>query len=261
MFGISWGGFNAIQMAARNPPALKAFIAVDATDDLYQDDVHYIDGIMHLDSWEMSQDLDNARPGAPGLPRSTRAYFRDRFDTPPWMLTWKREQRDGPFWDRASLRGAVASRSACPAFTSAAGTTAIATAIPRMLEHAGRTREGDDRAVVARLAARALPEARHGVAPRGRALVRSLAEGRRHRDPERAAIRGVRARLASAGTRISTPRPGDWRWEDGWPIARIRARTLLNLRDDHTLGDADARAQHAPAALRRQASASRRAAP
>ena len=24
MFGISWGGFNAIQMAARNPPALKA---------------------------------------------------------------------------------------------------------------------------------------------------------------------------------------------------------------------------------------------
>ena len=35
MFGISWGGFNAIQMAGRNPPALKAFIAVDATDDLY----------------------------------------------------------------------------------------------------------------------------------------------------------------------------------------------------------------------------------
>ena len=32
---------------------------------LYQDDVHYMDGIMHLDSWEMSMDLDNARPGAP----------------------------------------------------------------------------------------------------------------------------------------------------------------------------------------------------
>ena len=46
MFGISWGGFNSIQMALRNPPALKAIIAVDATEDLYQEDVHFIDGII-----------------------------------------------------------------------------------------------------------------------------------------------------------------------------------------------------------------------
>ena len=65
MFGISWGGFNSIHMAMRNPPSLKAIIAVDATDDLYQDDVHFMDGMMHVDSWEMSQDLANAMPGAP----------------------------------------------------------------------------------------------------------------------------------------------------------------------------------------------------
>ena len=46
MFGISWGGFNSIQMAMRNPPALKAFVAVMATEYLYEEDVHYIDGIM-----------------------------------------------------------------------------------------------------------------------------------------------------------------------------------------------------------------------
>jgi predicted acyl esterase len=34
MFGISWGGFNSIHMAMRNPPALQAIIAVDASDDL-----------------------------------------------------------------------------------------------------------------------------------------------------------------------------------------------------------------------------------
>jgi putative CocE/NonD family hydrolase len=51
MFGISWGGFNSIQMAARRIPALKAIVAIDATEDLYQDDVHYMDGIMHVDSW------------------------------------------------------------------------------------------------------------------------------------------------------------------------------------------------------------------
>jgi len=103
MFGISWGGFNAIQMAVRQPPALKAIIAVDATEDLYQDDVHYMDGIMHVDSWEMSQDLDNARPGAPDYVID-EAYFENRFDTEPWMLTYKAEQRDGPFWDGASAR-------------------------------------------------------------------------------------------------------------------------------------------------------------
>src|SRR5262249_44772775 len=31
MFGISWGGFNSIQMAMRQPPALKAIIAMCAT--------------------------------------------------------------------------------------------------------------------------------------------------------------------------------------------------------------------------------------
>jgi hypothetical protein len=52
MLGISWGGFNTIHMAMRNPPALGAILAIDATDDLYQDDVHFMDGILHLDSWE-----------------------------------------------------------------------------------------------------------------------------------------------------------------------------------------------------------------
>jgi putative CocE/NonD family hydrolase len=92
MFGISWGGFNSIQMAARRVPALKAIVAIDATEDLFQDDVHYMDGIMHLDSWEMSMDLDNSRPGAPDY-KIDDDNFRNRFDTEPWMLTYKNRQR------------------------------------------------------------------------------------------------------------------------------------------------------------------------
>lgn len=34
MWGISWGGFNAIQVAMRQPPALKTILALDASDDL-----------------------------------------------------------------------------------------------------------------------------------------------------------------------------------------------------------------------------------
>ena len=46
MFGISWGGFNALQVAARRPPALKAIITVCSTDDRYADDVHYMGGCL-----------------------------------------------------------------------------------------------------------------------------------------------------------------------------------------------------------------------
>src|SRR5882724_1762736 len=65
MFGISWGGFNAIQMAMRHPPALKAIIAVDATEELFKDDIHFIDGMMHLDEFELNMDMAPGMTGAP----------------------------------------------------------------------------------------------------------------------------------------------------------------------------------------------------
>ena len=40
MIGISWGGFNGLQIAAMQPPALKTVIAVGFTDDRYATDVH-----------------------------------------------------------------------------------------------------------------------------------------------------------------------------------------------------------------------------
>ena len=68
MWGISWGGFNAIQVALRRPPALRAIIAVDASDDLFHDDVHYIDGLLHIDEYVVMIDHLNALPPTPGFP-------------------------------------------------------------------------------------------------------------------------------------------------------------------------------------------------
>jgi len=62
MFGISWGAFNSIQMAMRNPPALKAIVAIQGTDDLFRDDVHFMDGMMHIDSYEIGVDVANILP-------------------------------------------------------------------------------------------------------------------------------------------------------------------------------------------------------
>src|SRR4051794_30061328 len=44
MMGISWGGFNALQVAALRPPALKAIVTVASTDDRFADDIHAMGG-------------------------------------------------------------------------------------------------------------------------------------------------------------------------------------------------------------------------
>ena len=231
MFGISWGGFNSIQMAARNPPALKAFIAVDATEDLYQDDVHYMDGIMHVDSWEMSQDLDNARPGAPDYVID-EAYFRDRFDTEPWMLTYKKQQRDGPFWDRASVRDRY-EQIRVPGFHIGGWYDGYRDSLPRMLANV-------------------------------RAPVKALIGAWSHAWPHEPypnpgiewrheAVRWFDQFLKGKDTGIlDEPKfavyvrewhppgpyldyaPGHWRWEEGWPSKRVTEKRLFP-QDDHGL--------------------------
>src|SRR3974377_486712 len=46
MMGISWGGVNGLQIAARRSPALKAIVTICSTDDRYADDVHYMGGTL-----------------------------------------------------------------------------------------------------------------------------------------------------------------------------------------------------------------------
>jgi len=70
MWGISWGGFNALQVAALRPPGLKAIMTLMSTDDRYADDVHYRGGCVEaLDMlhWASSMLVWNARPPDPRL--------------------------------------------------------------------------------------------------------------------------------------------------------------------------------------------------
>ncbi len=103
MWGISWGGFNALQVAMRRPPALKAILALHASDDLFHDDVHYIDGALHVDPYALEIDHENGLPRTPDYALDS-AYFRDRFDVEPWIFTYLRHDRDGEFWRDRSLR-------------------------------------------------------------------------------------------------------------------------------------------------------------
>jgi predicted acyl esterase len=132
MWGISWGGFNAIQVAMRRPPALKAIIAVDATDDLYHDDIHYIDGVLHVDQYMLQIDHENALPAPPAY-RTDSAYIRDRFEAMPWLFAYLEHSTDGPWWRDKSLRFHY-DRIAIPCFLIGGLLDGYRDAVPRMLD-------------------------------------------------------------------------------------------------------------------------------
>jgi hypothetical protein len=233
MFGISWGGFNSIHMAMRNPPALRAILAVDATDDLYQDDVHFMDGMMHVDSWEMSQDLWNLLPGAPDYTIDGR-YFSERFDTRPWMLTYKRQQRDGPFWKRTALKERY-DAIRVPSFLIGGWYDGYRDSVPRMLQHL----KAPVKAIVGpwHHTYPHQPYPKPGIEWRHEA-VRWFDHWLKGRDT------GImqEPRFAVFVRRWHPPgpvleeAPGEWRFEEGWPIARIRDWTL-HPQPDHTLAE------------------------
>ena len=97
MMGISWSGFNSLQMAMRHAPDLKAIIAVDATAELFHDDVHYMDGMAHIDEFELNMDMAPGMTGAPDYTLDEK-ILDPRFDAPPWSLLYLKHQHDGPFW-------------------------------------------------------------------------------------------------------------------------------------------------------------------
>jgi predicted acyl esterase len=130
MFGISWGGFNSIQMAMRHPPALKAILAVDATEELFHDDIHYIDGMMHFDEFELNMDLAPSMTGAPDYTLDEKV-LGPRFESEPWSLMYFKHQRDGQFW-HAPVRSL--SEIKIPCFLIGGLLDGYRDSIPRMFE-------------------------------------------------------------------------------------------------------------------------------
>jgi putative CocE/NonD family hydrolase len=108
MWGLSYGGFTSIQVAATGPPHLRAIVPVQATDDRYTDDVHYVGGAMtvsELAQYAVSQVAMNALPALPAAwGDAWLERWRERLEaTPVWLFEWARQQRDGPYWRRGSL--------------------------------------------------------------------------------------------------------------------------------------------------------------
>jgi putative CocE/NonD family hydrolase len=112
MFGTSYGGFNALQVALERPPALKAIVPIFASDDRYGDDVHYFGGALkQLDVVDYPTYMV-AMNALPPVPSIWGDGWRDEWDRrvealEPWILTWLSHQRRDAYWRWGSAREAI----------------------------------------------------------------------------------------------------------------------------------------------------------
>ncbi|WP_376696232.1 CocE/NonD family hydrolase [Wenzhouxiangella sp. EGI_FJ10305] len=106
MIGISWGGFNGLQIAERQPEPLKAIITACSTDDRYTDDIHYMGGCLLADnlSWASTMYSHNALPPDPLLQKDWRRHWHERMEgSGYWLEAWLAHQRRDDYWRHGSV--------------------------------------------------------------------------------------------------------------------------------------------------------------
>ena len=108
MMGISWGGFNGLQVAAKRPPALKAVITLCSTADRYADDIHYKGGCLLNENfgWASTMLSYSSRPPDPAIAGDNR--WRDlwltRLENEPFLAPlWLSHQHRDAYWKRGSV--------------------------------------------------------------------------------------------------------------------------------------------------------------
>ena len=108
MTGISWGGFNSLQLAALRPPALKAIITAMSTNDRYADDVHYKGGCVlatDLLHWSCCMlDWQCQPPHEVAVGERWRELWMQRLEhNEPWVHHWLAHQRRDDYWRHGSV--------------------------------------------------------------------------------------------------------------------------------------------------------------
>lgn len=145
MFGISWGGFNGLQIAARRPPALKAIITACSTDDRYADDMHYMGGCLLNDNlmWGSTAFSFMARPPDPALvgERWREMWMQRLENSESLVATWMSHPRRDAYWKHGSVCENFADIE-CAVYAVGGWADGYSNAIPRLLAGLKAPRKG-----------------------------------------------------------------------------------------------------------------------
>lgn len=106
MMGKSWGGFNCLQTAFLQPPALKAVISVCSTTDRFSDDIHFKGGCLLGENfgWGAVMLSYSSRPADPALRPDWREDWLARLEAEPWLAPrWATHQARDGYWQHGSV--------------------------------------------------------------------------------------------------------------------------------------------------------------
>ena len=106
MMGISWGGFNGLQVAAMAPTPLKAVITLCSTVDRFTDDIHYKGGCLLNENlgWGATMWSYSSRAPDPALRANWRELWLERLENEPFLPSkWLRHQRRNSYWKHGSV--------------------------------------------------------------------------------------------------------------------------------------------------------------
>ena len=104
LWGQSYAGFNALQIAELRPPSLGAIVPIYATDDRYTDDMHFRGGALHgwdvIGGYALGMVSRNALPPYLEIAGDQwKALWDQRLrEDIPWLIRWIEEQVDGDYW-------------------------------------------------------------------------------------------------------------------------------------------------------------------
>ncbi|HKJ95733.1 MAG TPA: CocE/NonD family hydrolase [Gammaproteobacteria bacterium] len=145
MIGISWGGFNGLQIAAMQPPALKAIITCCSTDDRYADDVHYMGGCLLGDnlSWASQMFARNTFPPDPRHvgERWREQWFQRMEQSGLWLEQWLSHQCRDDYWRHGSVCEHP-DRIQCPVYAVSGWVDGYCNAVFRLLAELDVPRKG-----------------------------------------------------------------------------------------------------------------------
>ena len=146
MMGKSWGGFNSLEVATLQPPALKAIITVCSSDDRYSDDVHYKGGcVLSTDmlGWSTTMLAWNARPPDPEvLGENWRELWLERLEQTPLLVReWLNHPHRDDYWKHGSICEDYL-KVQCAVYAVGGWADPYSNAIPRMLSGLKCPRKG-----------------------------------------------------------------------------------------------------------------------
>ena len=145
MIGISWGGFNGLQLAAMRPEALGAVVTVCSTDDRYRDDIHHMGGCLLGDnlSWSSIMFMNTSLPPDPEIVGDAwRDMWLERLEgSGLWLEKWLRHQRRDAYWQHGSVAedyGAIRA----PVLAVSGWTDGYSNAVFRLIQNLSSPRKG-----------------------------------------------------------------------------------------------------------------------